>query len=69
MTGRARSRNAKRAARPALVLLRPLVNVEAAFAQLGRWRPLSRCYQGTGASAATWLEVAAVRFLARHTPI
>ena len=41
------------------VPLRPLYRVEHAFAQLGRWRRLSRCYQGTAASARAWLEVAA----------
>jgi hypothetical protein len=42
------------------VPLRPLVRVEHAFAQLGRWRRLSRCYEGTAASARAWLEVAAM---------
>ncbi len=32
---------------------------EHAFAQLGRWRRLSRCYEGTPESARAWLEVAA----------
>jgi hypothetical protein len=34
-----------------------------AFARLGRWRRLSRCYEGTEASARTWLEVASVAYL------
>jgi putative transposase len=34
-----------------------------AFAQLGRWRRLSRCYEGTAASARAWLEVAAMGYL------
>ena len=29
----------------------PLYRVEHAFARLGRWRRLSRCYEGTSASA------------------
>jgi putative transposase len=45
------------------VPLRPLVKVEHAFAQLGRWRRLSRCYEGSVASARTWLEVASVGYL------
>lgn len=31
---------------------------------LGHWRRLSRCYEGTEASARAWLEVAAVGYLA-----
>jgi putative transposase len=46
------------------VPLRPLVRIEHAFAQLGRWRRLSRCYEGTEASARAWLEVASVGYLA-----
>ena len=42
----------------------PLYKIEHAFAQLGRWRRLSRCYEGTVASARTWLEVASVGYLA-----
>ncbi len=38
--------------------LMPPVRVEHAFAQLGRWRRLSRCYEGTEGSALAWLEVA-----------
>ena len=45
------------------VPLRPLVRVEHAFAQLGRWRRLSRCYEQTAASARAWLEVAAMGYL------
>ena len=45
------------------VPLRPLVKVEHAFAQLGRWRRLSRCYEGTEASAKAWMEVAAMGYL------
>jgi len=54
---------------PAFVPLRPLVKVEHAFAQLGRWRRLSRCYEGTVASARTWLEVASVGYLAWRASI
>jgi putative transposase len=42
----------------------PLYKIEHAFAQLGRWRRLSRCYEGTPASARSWLEVASVGYLA-----
>lgn len=41
----------------------PLYRVEHAFARLGRWRRLSRCYEGTSASARAWLEVAALAYL------
>ena len=41
----------------------PLYKVEHAFARLGRWRRLSRCYEGSAASARAWLEVAAVAYL------
>ena len=41
----------------------PLYKVEHAFARLGRWRRLSRCYEGTEASARAWLEVASVAYL------
>ena len=41
----------------------PLYKVEHAFARLGPWRRLSRCYEGTGASARAWLEVASVAYL------
>ena len=46
------------------VPIRPLYRIEHAFAQLGRWRRLSRCYEGTQASARAWLEVASVGYLA-----
>jgi transposase len=46
------------------VPIRPLVKIEHAFAQLGRWRRLSRCYEGSEASARAWLEVASVGYLA-----
>jgi len=51
------------------VPLRPLVRIEHAFAQLGRWRRLSRCYEGSVASARAWLEVAAVGYLAWRVSI
>jgi transposase len=41
----------------------PLYRVEHAFARLGRWRRLSRCYEVSAASARAWLEVAAVAYL------
>jgi putative transposase len=43
--------------------IRPLYKVEHAFARLGRWRRLSRCYEGTPESARAWLEVAALGYL------
>ena len=42
----------------------PLYKVEHVIAQLGRWRRLSRCYEGSEASARAWLEVASVGYLA-----
>ncbi len=42
----------------------PLYKVEHTIAQLGRWRRLSRCYEGSPASARAWLEVASVGYLA-----
>jgi transposase len=41
----------------------PLYRVEHAFASLGRWRRLSRCYEGSAESARALLEVAAVGYL------
>lgn len=41
----------------------PLYRVEQLFAQLGRWRRLSRCFEGTAASARAWLEVACLAYL------
>jgi hypothetical protein len=46
------------------VPIRPLYRIEHAFAQLGRWRRLSRCYESTEASARAWLEVASLGYLA-----
>ena len=43
--------------------LRPLYRVENAFARLGMWRRLSRCYEQTALGAQTWLEVACVAYL------
>jgi putative transposase len=43
--------------------IRPLYKIEHTFAQLGRWRRLSRCYEGSEASATAWLEVAAFGYL------
>ena len=47
-----------------LTPLWPLYKVEDTIAQLGRWRRLSRCYEGSEASAKAWLEVASVGYLA-----
>ncbi len=41
----------------------PLYRVEHAFARLGRWRRLSRCYEGSAESACAWLEVACLAYL------
>ena len=49
---------------PGFTPLWPLYKVEHTIAQLGRWRRLSRCYEGTEASARAWLEVASVGYLA-----
>jgi hypothetical protein len=46
------------------VPIRPLYKIEHTFAQLGRWRRLSRCYEGSQASATAWLAVASVGYLA-----
>lgn len=52
-------RKAKRVFTP----IRPLYKVENAFARLGMWRRLSRCYEQTALGAQTWLEVACVAYL------
>ena len=49
---------------PGFTPLWPLYKVEHTIAQLGRWRRLSRCYEGSAASARAWLEVASVGYLA-----
>ena len=41
----------------------PLYRVGHAFARLGRWRRLSRCYEGTPESARAWLGIAALGYL------
>jgi putative transposase len=41
----------------------PLYRIEHAFARLGRWRRLSRCYEGSADSARAGLEVAAPGYL------
>ncbi len=46
------------------VPIRPLYRIEHALAQLGRWRRLSRGYEGSEASDRAWLEVASVGYLA-----
>ena len=45
------------------VPIAPLYRVEHAFAELGRWRRLGRCFEGTAASARAWLEVACMGYL------
>ncbi len=44
--------------------IRPLYKIEYASARLGRWRRLSRCYEGSEASARARLEVVSVGYLA-----
>jgi putative transposase len=41
----------------------PLYKVENAFARLGMWRRLSRCYEQTAIGARTWMEVACLAYL------
>jgi putative transposase len=45
------------------VPIAPLYRVEHAFARLGRWRRLSRCYEESAESARAWLEVASLGYL------
>lgn len=45
------------------VPIAPLYRVENAFAQLGRWRRLARCFEQTREGAQAWLEVACVGYL------
>jgi putative transposase len=57
---------AKRAGQIGFTPIAPLYKIEHVFAQLGRWRRLARCYEGSEASARAWLAVAAVGLLATH---
>jgi transposase len=41
----------------------PLWWVERAFAELGRWRRLPRCFEGSEASAKAWLQVASFGYM------
>lgn len=43
--------------------MKPLWRVEAAFAELGRWRRLARSFEGTTTSATAWMQVAAIGVL------
>jgi transposase len=43
--------------------IKPLYKVENAFARLGMWRRLARCYEETSLGAKTWLDVASVAYL------
>ena len=63
-TGLALDLKAKPAGVDGFTPLWPLYKIEHTIAQLGRWRRLSRCYEGTAASARAWLEVASVGYLA-----
>jgi len=40
-----------------------MCKVEDVFARLGAWRRLSRCFEGSAASATAWLQVACVGVL------
>lgn len=51
------------AGRSGFTPIAPLYKIEHTFAQLGRWRWLSRCYEGSEASASAWLEVASAGYL------
>jgi transposase len=53
---------------PGFTPLWPLHKVEHTIAQLGRWRRLSRCYEGIEASARAWLEVASVGLTPHPSP-
>lgn len=44
----------------------PLYKVEHAFAQLGRWQRLSRCFEGSRESAQAWFEIASFGYLLRR---
>ena len=39
------------------------MKIEHAFAQLGRWRRLSCCFEQTKESAKAWMEVAAFGYM------
>jgi hypothetical protein len=58
-----RGEAATRGSEPVNELRRTTSPVEHAFARLGRWRRLSRCYEGTPESARAWMEVAALAYL------
>jgi hypothetical protein len=49
--------------------LGPLYKVENAFARLGMWRRLSRCYEQTALGAQTWLGVACVAYPCGRLPV
>ena len=53
----------KRVRRGVFLPIMPLVRVEHAFAQVGRWQRLSRRCEETEESALAWLEVAAMGYL------
>ena len=44
--------------------IKPMWRVEDAFARLGAWRRMSRCFEGSQAGATAWLQVACVGLLA-----
>ena len=42
--------------------LKPLYEIENAFARLGMWQRLSRCFEQAPLGAKTWLEVACLAY-------
>ena len=47
--------------------VQPLWKVEDCFAKIGAWRRMSRCFEGSQAAAAGWLQVACVGVLLAAT--
>ena len=47
--------------------IQPLWKVEDAFAKVGAWRRMSRCFEGTAVAATAWLQVACVGVLLAAT--
>lgn len=51
---------------PGFVVLKRRWVVERTFAWLGRWRRLSKDYEGTTASSEAWVKLAMVHLMARR---
>ena len=47
--------------------VQPLWKVEDCFAKIGAWRRMSRCFEGSQAAAAGWLQVGCVGVLLAAT--